>query len=87
VIAGQTDILLSDTAGFRSDFGQPVNQPKLTLFGAAPGLTSDLLEADLELEGSGAIAPKATIIYAYSTGAPLLQHAVGQNLGEVIGLS
>jgi uncharacterized protein (TIGR03437 family) len=88
VIAGQTDILLSDIAGFRSQFGLPANQPKLMLFGTDPGLTSDLQEADLDLQWAGALAPGATIVYAYSTDAyNSLQYAVDQNLGKVISIS
>ena len=89
VIAGQTDIVLSDIAAFRTKFGLPANVPKLMLFGADPGLSpSNLVEADLDLEWSGAIAPKATVVYAYSTNVfTSVQYAVDQNLGEVISLS
>ncbi len=40
------------------------------------------------MEWAGAIAPKATIVYAYSNNAfTSLQYAVDQNLGEVVSLS
>jgi uncharacterized protein (TIGR03437 family) len=89
VIAGQTDILLSDIATFRAQFGLPPNVPKLMLFGNDPGMSpSNLVEADLDLQWSGAMAPNATIVYAYSTNVfTSLQYAVDHNLGEVISLS
>jgi uncharacterized protein (TIGR03437 family) len=88
VIAGATDILLSDIATFRLQFGLPANPPKLMLFGTDPGLNGNLIEADLDLEWSGAIAPKATIVYAYSTNAyTSLQYAVDSNLGQIVSLS
>ena len=66
VIAGQTDILLSDLRSFRTQFKLPAKDPKLVLFGSDPGFTGDLVEADLDLEWSGAVAPNATIVYVYS---------------------
>jgi uncharacterized protein (TIGR03437 family) len=89
VIPGQTDVTLSDIAGFREIFGLPANNPKLMLFGSDPGLSvDDLQEADLDLELAGAVAPSATVIYAYSEDVFLsLQYAVDQNLGQVISLS
>jgi uncharacterized protein (TIGR03437 family) len=89
VIPGQTDVTLSDIANFRELFGLPANNPKLMLFGSDPGLSlGDLPEADLDLELAGAVAPSATVIYAYSFDAFLsLQYAVDQNLGQVISLS
>jgi uncharacterized protein (TIGR03437 family) len=89
VIPGQTDVVLSDIAEFRQLFGLPVNNPKLTLFGSDPGISEpDLEEADLDLELAGAVAPSATVIYAYSNDVFLsLQYAVDQNLGQVMSLS
>ena len=89
VIVGQTDIKLSDIAAFRTMFGLPANAPKPMLFGADPGTSdAELSEADLDLEWAGAIAPKATIVYAYSTSAfTSLQYAVDQKLGEVVSVS
>jgi hypothetical protein len=89
VIAGQTDINLSDIQGFRSTFGLPSNTPQLVLYGADPGVSSqDQVEADLDLEWSGAIARNATIIYVYSQNVfESVQYAVDQNLAPVISVS
>ncbi len=89
VIPGQTDVTLSDIVEFRQLFGLPANNPKLMLFGTDPGFSAgDLQEADLDLELAGAVAPSATVVYAYSMDAFLsLQYAVDQNLGQVISLS
>jgi subtilase family serine protease len=64
-IAGQTDISLSDVAAFRSASGLPANAPTVV---KAPGyvagtVSSDLDEAQLDVEWSGATAPAATIAY------------------------
>ncbi len=65
-IVGQTDIALSDINGFRSTFGLPVNAPTIIVNGPDPGTTSDEVEADLDVEWSGAVAPYATIAYVES---------------------
>ncbi len=68
VVAGQTDVELSDIASFRSTFGLPVNPPQPVLYGPDPGFSpDDVLEADLDLEWAGAVAPNASIIYVYSS--------------------
>ena len=72
-VAGQTDILLSDIASFRSASGLSANVPTVMLYGKDPGtpttngVADDETEADLDVEWSGAVAPSATIIYANST--------------------
>lgn len=65
-IVGRTDIALSDINGFRSTFGLPANPPTITVNGPDPGTTSDEVEADLDVEWSGAVAPYATIAYVES---------------------
>src|SRR5256885_8091753 len=48
-------------------FGLPANDPVIILNGADPGLVSgDEGEADLDVEWSGAVAPKATIKFVVS---------------------
>lgn len=62
-IVGRSNIVLSDIATFRSNFGLPANQPTVVLNGTDPG-TSDsgeLGEAMLDAEWSGAVAKGATI--------------------------
>jgi subtilase family serine protease len=90
VIAGQTDIALSDITAFRTKFGlNAANAPQTILYGTDPGTVSgDKEEADLDLEWSGSVAPNAQIIYVYSTNViTSVQYAISQNLAPVISLS
>jgi hypothetical protein len=88
VVAGQTDVNLSDVAAFRSQFGLSANVPQLVLYGTDPGTTADLQEAHLDLEWTGAVARNATIIYVYSTNVlNSVQYAISNNLAPVISLS
>ncbi len=89
IIPGQTDIELSDIQAFRSEFGLPAKVPQMVLYGKDPGTSSgDQMEADLDVEWSGAVARNATIIYVYSQDVfESLQYAIDQNLGAVISLS
>ena len=90
-IVGQSDFNASDIRAFRQRFGLPANDPQKVIFGANPGILSDLsnqLEVALDLEWSGAIAPQATIIYALSQEAFLsLEYAIDQNLAPVVSVS
>ncbi|MGH9513335.1 MAG: Ig-like domain repeat protein [Terriglobales bacterium] len=68
-IAGRNNINLSDIEIFRIAFGLPANNPQIILDGPDPGNSlggSDETEADLDVEWSGAIAPKATIKFVVS---------------------
>lgn len=89
VIAGQTSVNLSDIETFRAYFSLPANDPKLVLYGNDPGkVNGDYTEAMLDLEWSGAIAPKASIIYVYSTNViASVQYAIDNNLAPVISMS
>jgi subtilase family serine protease len=60
-----------DVATFRSLFGLPANLPNVVLDGPDPGFNPDETEGDLDVEWSGAIAPKATVdfVIAESTEA------------------
>ncbi len=89
VVAGQTDVAVSDIQAFRSQFGLPANTPQMMLFGKDPGTVSgDMQEADLDLEWTGSVARNATIIYVYSTDViTSVQYAISQSLAPVISLS
>ena len=66
-IVGRSNINIQDVRDFRSMFGLPENDPVIILNGADPGLVSgDEGEADLDVEWSGAVAPKATIKFVIS---------------------
>ncbi len=88
-IMGQTDINLSDIQAFRSQFNLPANTPQVILTGRDPGTSStDLPEADLDIEWAGAVARNATILYVNSTNVfTSAQYAIDQNLAPVISMS
>jgi hypothetical protein len=67
-IVARNNINLSDVQIFRIAFGLPLNDPQIILDGPDPGnLTGpEETEADLDIEWSGAIAPKATIKFVVS---------------------
>jgi len=67
-IVARNNINLSDVQIFRIAFGLPVNDPQIILDGPDPGNLAgpEETEADLDVEWSGAIAPKATIKFVVS---------------------
>jgi len=67
-IVARNNINLSDVQIFRIAFGLPVNDPQIILDGPDPGNLAgpEESEADLDVEWSGAIAPKATIKFVVS---------------------
>jgi uncharacterized protein (TIGR03437 family) len=92
VIAGQTQVALSDIQKFRAKFLLPAADPQMILLPPPfqnPGtVAGDLGEADLDLEWSGATAPHATLIYVYSYDVmDAVQYAIDQNLAPVLSLS
>ena len=88
-VIGRTEIDIADIRAFRTRFNLPANDPQLVLFGPTPGISpGDVPEADLDVEWSGAVAPKATILYVYSRSVNTsVQYAVDQNLAPVITFS
>jgi len=91
VIAGQTAINLSDIETFRNNYGLPANAPTVMAVPGvrAPGISqSDLSEADLDLEWSGAVARTASILFVYSTDVmTAVQYAIDQDLAPVVSVS
>lgn len=92
-IANDSNINIQDVRNFRALFGLPANDPKVILNGSDPGPTGDEIEADLDVEWSGAIAKKATIDLVVSangtTAGPFLssQYIVDNNLAPVMSVS
>ncbi len=91
-IMGQTDIVLSDIATFRSVANLPASAPQVILVpgSADPGVVSgDINEASLDLEWSGAVARNATLIYVNSKNGAFdsLQYAIEQDLAPVLSIS
>jgi len=94
VIVGQTDITLTDITQFRSGFNLPaIKLQQILATGCVdPSTTGDLVEADLDLEWSGAVARNANIIFikcdANHGGVfTSAQYAIDNNLAPVISMS
>jgi uncharacterized protein (TIGR03437 family) len=91
VVAGQTQINLSDVRQFRSKYGLPAADPQVMLVPGAqdPGVNKDDQdEAHLDIEWSGAIARNATILYVYASDVfDAVQYAIDANLAPVISTS
>ena len=91
-VVGQTDIILSDIATFRSVSNLSSSVPQVILVPGSsdPGvLNTDIGEADLDIEWAGAVARNARIIYVNSNNGAFdsLQYAISQNLAPVISTS
>jgi hypothetical protein len=101
-VAGQTALGSSssnsfvDVEAFRAAAGLPTKDPTLTLVpssGTSTVSTADLLEADLDVEWSGAVAKNATINYVYVGNKAnfsvwdSITYAVNQKIGSVISTS
>jgi len=88
-VVEQTNIYLSNVENFRVAAGLVANDPQMVLGGTDPGyVATEMDEAYIDVEWSGAVAPNATIIYVYSTDVfDSLQYAVSQNLAPVISIS
>src|SRR5579883_2945825 len=80
---------MADIRAFRARYGLPLNDPKLIPYSAQdPGFTSGQIEANLDLEWSGAVAPKATIFYVYGPSIlAALVSAVEANVAPVVSIS
>ncbi len=91
VIAGQTEINLSDIEQFRSMYGLPANDPQPLLVPGSrnPGISSmDLPEADLDLEWAGSVARNAAITYVYAEDVMTsVEYAIDQDLAPVVSVS
>jgi uncharacterized protein (TIGR03437 family) len=87
-IVGASDVLITDIRSFRSRYNLPANDPKLLPYDGDPGFNGNEVEASLDLEWSGAIAPRATIYYVYGPD-PLIAWlaAVDANVAPLISIS
>jgi len=68
-VVGQSDIYTADIAAFQKAAGLANKAVAQTLIGTDPGYgsNSDLIEAEMDLEWAGAVAPGANILYFYAT--------------------
>ncbi|HEV7521090.1 MAG TPA: S53 family peptidase, partial [Candidatus Angelobacter sp.] len=62
-VVARSNVELTDVATFRSIFGLPANNPTIIIDGADPGFTfsGDAVEASLDVEWAGAVAPNSAI--------------------------
>ena len=65
-VVGQTNINIQDVQDYRTMFGLPANDPTIILNGPDPGLIQDESEADLDVQVSGGVAPKAKVKFVVS---------------------
>ncbi len=95
-VVGRSNLKLADVQTFRTQFGLAANNPNIVLNGADPGVlsTGEQTEATLDVEWSGATAPKASIQFVVSAstntsdGITLSsQYIVNRNLAPVMSLS
>ena len=95
-IVGRSNIPLADVRGFRQLFGLPANDPAVVVNGPDPGILSsdELTEAELDVQWSGAVAPKANVNFVVSAstnttdGVDLsAQYIVSHNLAPVMSTS
>jgi hypothetical protein len=99
--SGQTIAIINDSNininlvnQFRSLFGLSANPPQVIIDGNDPGVNGDAIEAYLDVEWSGAVAPNATIDLVIAADTELEQglslaaeHAVYSNLAPVMSVS
>ena len=94
-VIGRTNITLSDVQQFRSMFGLKKNDPTFTVIGNDPGINTDDIEAYLDVEWAGGVAPGASINFivggsdyeATSGISTAGLYAVDNNIGDIITLS
>jgi Pro-kumamolisin, activation domain/Bacterial Ig-like domain (group 3) len=65
-VVGQSNINIEDVQEYRAMFGLPTNDPQIILNGPDPGPMSDETEADLDVQVSGGLAPKAKVKFVVS---------------------
>lgn len=70
-IAGDSNISTSDVLNYRSLFGESATAPTVVVDGNDPGINGDVIEALLDLEVSGGLAPGANQILYTAAGTNL----------------
>ena len=93
-VLARSNIALGDVAAYRSLFGLPANNPNVIIVGSDPGVNTDDIEASLDAELAGSLAPDATVDFIVSSaslvGGGIDQaglYAVDNNIGDIITLS
>lgn len=91
-VMGQADLSLADVAAFRSASGLAAKAPTVQLVGADPGTPAkpdDTIEAQLDVEWAGAVAPNANILYVNSKDAfgQSLLNSIDKNVAPILTIS
>ena len=87
-IIGDSALDLSDIRAFRKQFNLPYNDPIQILVGDDPGLNSDVVESNLDIEWANAVARGAQIVYVYAQNVfDAAQFAVDENVAPILSLS
>ncbi|HEY1759536.1 MAG TPA: protease pro-enzyme activation domain-containing protein [Bryobacteraceae bacterium] len=87
-VVGQAAVQMADIQQFRTSYG--LGPAKITMVqNGTPWVDqADMIEADLDLEWAGAIAPNAMLIYVYGADADSAAfYAIDQNLAPVVSES
>jgi hypothetical protein len=99
VVVGDSNINVQDVVDYRNIFGLPANfsSSNVIVNGPDPGITGDELEADLDTQISGAVAPNATVLLVVTeqpdsgvgaAGVDLsVLYAINNNLAPVVSKS
>ena len=93
-VLARSNVTLSDVQSFRSIFGLKKNDPTFTVVSNDPGQNSDDIEAYLDIEWAGAMAPGATVNFIVGGSSFVADgiasaglYAVENNVGDIISLS
>jgi Pro-kumamolisin, activation domain/Bacterial Ig-like domain (group 3) len=95
-IVGRSKVEVTDVETFRQVFNLPTNDPVMIVNGADPGVTfdEDAVEASLDVQWAGAIAPAATIDLVVSESTATTDgvdlsaaYIVDQNLAGIMSVS
>lgn len=94
-IVGRSNIDLAEVASFRQKLGLSANPPIIILNGPDPGIVdSESMEAYLDVEWAGAVAPNATINMVVTDGTTTTdgvdlsaQYIVDNNISPVVSVS
>jgi trimeric autotransporter adhesin len=93
-VAGDSNIDLTQNANYRSTFGLAVNPTTVVVDGNDPGENGDAIEAYLDTQVAGALAPKANVILytaadtTYQPGVILaIQRALDDNQADILNVS
>ena len=93
-IAGDSNIDLTQNANYRATFGLAAKAPTVVVDGTDPGENGDAIEAYLDTEVAGGIAPNANIILytasdtSYQSGLFLaIARALDDNQADILNVS